>query len=138
MDRSITLFQHILGRSERILRTPVYTPYTKFTSRFLYLWCGALPLCLFPLLGPAATVPVSVMVSFFLFGIQDMAGRVEQPFDTLPLWQYCQTVDQSCEQLVRQTRTWEEVQSEAEDDQDDCDEFDDIPVAQLQSFVDPL
>merc|ERR1719189_3001373 len=37
MDRSLTLFQHILGRCERILRTPVYSPYTKFTSRFLYM-----------------------------------------------------------------------------------------------------
>merc|ERR1712151_1482732 len=30
IDRSITVLHHILGRCERILRTPIYTPYTKF------------------------------------------------------------------------------------------------------------
>lgn len=138
MDRSLTLFQHVLGRCERILRTPVYTPYTKFTSRFLYLWCGALPLAFCPLLGPITSVPVSVAMSFFLFGIQDVGARVEQPFNAMPLWQYCQTVDQSCEQLLRHTKALESLE-EAEGDGESDDglgEFDD--AGPLLSYVDPL
>lgn len=105
IDRSITVLHHVLGRCERILRTPIYTPYTKFTSRFLYMWCSTLPLAMYPILGPWVTPPVSVVVSFFLLGIQDIGSRVEQPFDVLPLWQYCQTIDQSVDQMLRQTES---------------------------------
>lgn len=152
MDRSLQLFHHILGRCERILRTPVYTPYTKFSSRFLYLWCLALPLGMYPMLGPLATFPVCSVAAFFMLGIQDMGSRVEQPFDSLPLWQYCQTIDQSCEQLLRHAAA---LQEEAKRADAECDgfgwggdedsfghsslaEFDELDPDSLRSFVDPL
>lgn len=133
LDRSLTLLQHVLGRCERILRTPIYTPYTKFTSRFLFSWCTALPLALYPLLGPLATTPVTVLISFFLLGIQDIGSRVEQPFDVLPLWQYCQTVGQSCEQLLRHSEGLRACGRPAAEE-----EFVWAPPEDLRSFVDPL
>ncbi|CAE7414239.1 unnamed protein product, partial [Symbiodinium natans] len=42
MDRSLTTFHNVLGACEKILRTPIYTPYTRFTSRFLFMWCNFL------------------------------------------------------------------------------------------------
>ena len=59
-----------------------------------------LPLTLFPLVGPYGTVPVSTVLSFFFLGIEDIGTRIEQPFDTLPLWQYVESVDASCEQIL--------------------------------------
>lgn len=101
IDRSLTVFHNVLGASEKILRTPIYTPYTKFTSRFLWLWCTALPAAMYPIAGPVATVPVTLVISFFMLGIEDIGSRVEQPFDVMPLWQYCQTIDQSCVQQIK-------------------------------------
>merc|ERR1712217_462678 len=121
IDRSITTFQNVLGACEKILRTPIYTPYTKFTSRFLWMWCNALPLALYPLVGPVGTVPVSLLISFFMLGIEDIGSRVEQPFDVMPLWQYQLTVEQSCVQLEKLS---ELIDSEFEEEDDNEFGFD--------------
>ena len=93
----------VLGGCERLLRTPIYTPCTQHTSRFLFAWCCALPAALFPIVGPAGTVPISVALYFFMLGIEDIGARLEMPFDVLPLWQYTAVIDASCEQVVRQS-----------------------------------
>jgi len=117
-DRSVTLLQHVLGRCERILRTPIYTPYSKFTARFLCVWCGALPLAMYPLLGPIAMPPITVMISFFIIGIQDIGTRVEQPFDVLPLWQYCAVIDGGVDQMIKDSdrqNEWEKTLAPVEE-----------------------
>lgn len=119
LDRSIMKLHNVLGACEKILRTPIYTPYTRFTSRFLFVWCTALPFAMFPLLGPYLTMPMTLVISFFMLGIEDIGSRVEQPFDVLPLWQYCEDIEFSCQQLLEHSRilgrlpdhnTWLEAQ----------------------------
>lgn len=104
LDRSIMKLHNVLGACEKILRTPIYTPYTRFTSRFLFVWCNALPFAMFPLLGPCLTMPMTLVISFFMLGIEDIGSRVEQPFDVLPLWQYCEDIEFSCQQLLEHSR----------------------------------
>jgi len=140
MDNSLRIFQNILGACEKILRTPIYSPYTKFTCRFLTVWCTTLPLALYPILG-LGSVPASVAISFFMLGIEDIGSRVEQPFNVMPLWQYCQTVDTSCVQIVRATE--QHVQRKAmefvePEDDDDVSDFEDIQSEQLKSWCNPL
>jgi len=137
MDRSLTTFHNVLGACEKILRTPIYTPYTKFTSRFLWMWCNTLPLAMFPVVGPLGTVPVSLLISFFMLGIEDIGSRVEQPFDVMPLWQYCQTIDQSCQQLVRHSELLGQPAAPVGGDEAEHDEFE-IEGGMLRSYADPL
>eukprot|EP00931_Biecheleriopsis_adriatica_P075210 TRINITY_DN49130_c0_g1_i1.p1 TRINITY_DN49130_c0_g1~~TRINITY_DN49130_c0_g1_i1.p1 ORF type:complete len:484 (-),score=68.45 TRINITY_DN49130_c0_g1_i1:46-1470(-) len=136
MDRSLTTFHNVLGACEKILRTPIYTPYTRFTSRFLFLWCNALPLAMYPLAGPAMTVPVTLVTSFFMLGIEDIGSRVEQPFNVLPLWQYCQTVEASCVQILKHSELLETEALLHHGDEDD-EEFE-VDPTNLGSYVDPL
>jgi predicted membrane chloride channel (bestrophin family) len=89
----------VVGGCERLFRTPIYTPYNHHTSRFLLLWTVALPAALFPVLGPVATAPVSLLMAWGMLGIEDIGSRIENPMDSLPLWQYVDTVEQSLEQL---------------------------------------
>lgn len=118
VDRSITKLHNVLGACEKILRTPIYTPYTRFTSRFLFIWCNLLPLALFPVVGPDLTVPLTLTISFFMLGIEDIGSRVEQPFDVLPLWQYCEEVDNSLAQLLEHSRALGRLPHFAEREQD--------------------
>lgn len=101
IDARICDLTNAMGSCERILRTPIYTSYTRHASRFLTLWCNALPMALYPLVGPELTIPFSLAISFVMFGIEDIGIRVEEPFSVLPLFQYCDAIRNSCEQLEK-------------------------------------
>merc|ERR1712048_774933 len=131
MDRSVTTFHNVLGACEKILRTPIYTPYSKFTGRFLSFWCGSLPMALYPMFGAIGTPPVSIIISFFMLGIEDIGSRVEQPFNVMPLWQYCDTIDQSCVQLVRAADLHQRPHVRAYGNYDDDDDDFHIPSKRL-------
>ena len=100
--RSVTRLTDVLGACERIYRTPIYTGYTRFAGRCVWLWTNLLPLALYPSLGPVGVVPSSMVVALFLYGLEDIGTRIEQPFDSLPLWQYCDGIEGSCKQLLAQ------------------------------------
>merc|ERR1712151_453770 len=96
-------------------------------------------MALYPMFGAIGTPPVSMIISFFMLGIEDIGSRVEQPFNVMPLWQYCDTIDQSCVQLVRAADLHQRPYSRGrvvvgDDDEDDFD----IPADHLLSFADPL
>lgn len=139
MDRSLQIFQNILGACEKILRTPIYSPYSKLTCRACFVWCTFLPLALFPQLG-IGTVPVSLVISFFMLGIEDIGSRVEQPFNVMPLWQYCQVINTSGVQIVRATEAHLNRKSErlSEERHVSGSEFEDIKSESLFSWADPL
>merc|ERR1719215_2256574 len=48
VDRSLTRFQDVLGGCERIYKTPVFTEYSRFTSRVTWMYCNLLPFALYP------------------------------------------------------------------------------------------
>merc|ERR1719198_2897550 len=43
MDENLTTFNDVLGACERIMRCPIPLPYTRHTSRFLFLWLTVIP-----------------------------------------------------------------------------------------------
>ena len=100
--RSITRFQDVLGACERLYKTPIYTGATRFTSRCVLIWTNLMPLALYPIMGPVATLPGSLIVSVFMFGLEDIGARIEQPFGAQPLWQYCDGIDAGCKQTLAQ------------------------------------
>jgi len=69
---------------------------------------------MYPVVGPVGTIPSTVLISFLMLGIDDIGCRVEQPFDNLPLWQYCQCIDDSCEQLLRMSKMLYQLECEKE------------------------
>lgn len=107
--RSITRFQDVLGACERLYKTPIYTGATRFTSRCVFLWTNLIPLALYPIMGPVATIPGSVVVAMFMYGLEDVGARIEQPFAALPLWQYCDGIDAGCKQTLAQHQLLKQV-----------------------------
>lgn len=99
---SVTRFQDVLGACERLYKTPIYTGYTRFMSRVVFIWTNCLPLALYPLLGPVGTVPCSMIIALFMYGLEDVGTRIEEPFDSLPLWQYVDGIDGSIKQMMAQ------------------------------------
>ncbi|CAB9523367.1 UPF0187 protein [Seminavis robusta] len=64
---------------EMIVRTPVPWSYSRHTSRFLTVWCGTLPFALVQSFG-WLTLPAVMVVSWCLFGIEEIGHLIEQPF----------------------------------------------------------
>lgn len=104
VDQLISSLQEVIVDSEHLIQTPIYTPYTVFTGRILYVWVNTVAFALYPLVGPVCTPVISVFTGFLMLGIDDIGSRVEQPFDILPLWQYVANLDKDCEQLMNNAK----------------------------------
>lgn len=92
-DKSIIILGECTSICDKIYSTPVPLVYTRHTSRFLSLWILLLPCALysaFTSLGQVWTVlPASAIMAFFLFGIDELAMQLEEPFSILPLQVFC-------------------------------------------------
>ena len=93
IDRSISVLVDLTGANERIFKSPIPLVYTRLTARFLSLFLVLLPLALWGQLGNSwnhwATIPASFIISFFLFGIEEVGIQIEEPFSILPIEAFC-------------------------------------------------
>jgi len=93
MDTTISILVDLLGANERIFKSPIPLVYTRLTSRFLSFFALLLPLGLWNALGDSwnhwATIPAEFIISFFLFGIEEVGIQTEEPFSILPLEAFC-------------------------------------------------
>ena len=104
LDVNLEVMADIMGACERLLRTPIPLSYTRHTSRFLMLWLATLPFVLWPHIG-WAVVPSTAVVSFLLFGIDEISVQLEEPFGILPLEAICDNIGRSADELLRSAPT---------------------------------
>jgi len=84
MEERLVSYQIELGCLERIKNQPIYTPYTRQTSRFLLIYLTFLPFSLAAYLSWACIGVMPVLV-FLLVGIENIGSKCELPLDTLPI-----------------------------------------------------
>ena len=106
MDEQLQRLCGVFGASERILRTPLPTSFTRHTSRVMALWDVALPFAMYPLMGPYFTIPVCLLTSYAVLGIEDIGVQLEEPFDVQPLRQYSDGIFDSINQTERNYRPY--------------------------------
>jgi putative membrane protein len=103
-----------LGGCERILKTPIPMAYAIHLKQLLLIYCLLLP---FPLVREIGwfTGPIVALVSFTLFGIEEIGIEIENPFgrdpNDLPLDAICSTMLRNIEDLITlapSTRTYPE------------------------------
>ena len=79
-----------VGICERILSSPVPPTYTRFTSRILIIWLACVPLVLGDLNMSCATIVLgTLLTSYVMVGIDEIAIEIEEPMRLLPLVQLC-------------------------------------------------
>ena len=87
IHQALTVFEDDLGSSERFLTSPVPLFYSRHTARFLSVWLLLLPFALYdPCSGSwnhIAMIPITAVISVFLFGIDEIATQLEEPFTIL-------------------------------------------------------
>ena len=96
----------MLGGCERILKTPIPLAYAIHLKQLLLLYCLLLPFQMVAQLG-WGTGPMVALVSFTLFGIEEIGIEIENPFgydaNDLPLDAICATMRRNIEDLITLT-----------------------------------
>jgi predicted membrane chloride channel (bestrophin family) len=99
-----TIFEDNLGSSERLLTSPIPVFYSRHTARFLSFWLLLLPLGLWGPLGDSWNhinlIPTMSLLSIFLFGIEELATQLEEPFTILPMQGFCDKIYNWCMEIV--------------------------------------
>lgn len=92
-----------LGGCERILKTPIPMAYAIHLKQLLLLYCFTLPFQLVQDLG-FWTGPIVILISFTLFGIEEIGIEIENPFgrdsNDLPLDSICKTIQRNIDDLM--------------------------------------
>ena len=103
MNQLLNSLIDCLGGCERILRTPIPLAYAIHLKQLLLLYSLALPFQMVKDLS-WGTGPVVALISFTLFGIEEIGLEIENPFghDTndLPLDNICATMRRNIEDLI--------------------------------------
>ena len=104
INKNLSIFEDTLGGSERLLSSPVPLFYSRHTARFLSLWLLFLPFALYEQSGGSwnhiTMIPATALISLFLFGIEELATQLEEPFTILPMQGFCDKIGTNCNEIV--------------------------------------
>lgn len=103
LDVHMRAFLDIVGGCERIRRTRLSISYRAFVRQCIFLYLLLLPWCLVDSYG-VWTILATIIVSYFMVGIEIIAETVEQPFgssdDHIPLDEICDRLADSIREIV--------------------------------------
>ncbi|KAL3806952.1 hypothetical protein ACHAXA_002236 [Cyclostephanos tholiformis] len=104
INKNLSIFEDTLGGCERLLSSPVPLFYTRHTARFLSTWLLLLPFAMYdPFKGSwnhIAEIPAIALASVFLFGIEELATQLEEPFTILPMQGFCDKIGAWCDEII--------------------------------------
>jgi putative membrane protein len=100
IDKSLVILGDQLGACERIFTAPVPLAYTRHTARFLGIWMFLVPFAMYEDFVKTSylalpLVPASAMLALFMFGIEELAVQLEEPFSILPMQRFCDGILQA-------------------------------------------
>jgi putative membrane protein len=100
IDKSLVILGDQLGACERIFSSPVPLVYTRHTARFLSLWMLLIPFSMYQDFAKTSDlalplIPASAMLALFMFGIEELAVQLEEPFSILPMQRFCDGILQA-------------------------------------------
>ncbi|CAL8460788.1 g319 [Coccomyxa elongata] len=100
IDQEISNYHVNLAACERLFGQPIPIAYTRHTSRFLMTWASFLPFALYNRYQ-WFTPAVAAVITFLLFGVENIGVQIEQPFDVLPLHTFCMAVKTTIEGMTK-------------------------------------
>lgn len=106
MQQLLNQMVDTLGGCERILKTPIPLAYNIHLKQLLLLYCLTLPFQLVGSMGWGTGLTVA-LISFTLFGIEEIGIEIENPFghdpNDLPLDVICETMQRNLDDLMTLT-----------------------------------
>merc|ERR1711935_1064404 len=88
--------------------SPVPIFYNRHVARFLFVWLSFLSFALFDPFketwNHVMMIPATAILSLFMFGIEELATQMEEPFTILPMQAFCDKIGNWCNEIV----SWED------------------------------
>jgi putative membrane protein len=103
LDHNVELLVDYCGACERIKSTPLPFAYAMQLRRLLIIYCITLPLALIRDYG-WATVPTTLILSYSLFGVEEIGTEIENPFGITPNDLPLETICESIESVLSEIR----------------------------------
>jgi len=104
INGNLSIFEDTLGGSERLLSSPVPLFYSRHTARFLSTWMLFLPFALYEPFANSwnhiVMIPATAFIAVCLFGIEELATQLEEPFTILPMQGFCDKIGANCDEIV--------------------------------------
>ena len=104
INKNLSIFEDTLGGSERLLSSPVPLFYSRHTARFLATWLLFLPFAFWEPFGNSwnhiMMIPATTFTGVALFGIEELATQLEEPFTILPMQGFCDKIGANCDEIV--------------------------------------
>jgi putative membrane protein len=106
IDMELSKLLDICGGCERIARTPFVGSYRTFSRQCVVLFLLTLPWGIAHDFG-WWTIPLTVLLSYFMIGMETVAEHVEEPFgldeDDLDLESLCRTIEKSVNEVFERS-----------------------------------
>ena len=103
IDQELSEFLDICGGCERIYKTRVVRSYRIFARQCVLLYLATLPWGISNDLG-FWTIPMTMIISYFMLGLEIVAEHVEEPFgfdeDDLDLDGLCNTIETTTSEII--------------------------------------
>lgn len=107
INSAVTQFEDNLGSSERLLTSPVPLVYSRHTARFITVWLFLSPLGLWGEFKDSwnhiSLIPATFFIALFMFGIEELAAQLEEPFTILPMQSFCDKIYNWCNEIMSWT-----------------------------------
>ena len=102
MDKGLCEMTDAFYMCDRIYTTPIPLFYTRHTARFLLIWLLTVPMALYQEFKQTkwALVPISTLNALFLFGIEELGVKIEEPFSILPLAHFCDEIMSTADEVL--------------------------------------
>ncbi|HAC63263.1 MAG TPA: hypothetical protein DCF68_06900 [Cyanothece sp. UBA12306] len=103
MFKLLDIMVDVLGGCERILKTPIPLAYSIHLKQLVFIYCFTLP---FQFVDDLQwlTAPLVSLISFTVFGIEEIGVEIEDPFgydpNDLPLDKICETMKMNIDDLI--------------------------------------
>ncbi len=102
LDQNVQLLVDYSGACDRIRTTPLPFAYAVHLRRALIAYCFTLPMALAKDYGWSA-VPVTLVISYILFGIEEIGVEIEDPFglttNDLPIESFCAGIESTLNEM---------------------------------------
>lgn len=86
--------------NQRLFHSPIPPTMSRHVTRCLLLWLATMPLVLSGRLPPLGVAVATAVTTYIFTGMEEIGAQVEQPFESMPLWQLCHIIAHDAEAAI--------------------------------------